>query len=145
MPPRSSHLLQPLDVGCFSPLKRAYGHQVEICMQLGRNHIDKLDFLEAFKPARAAALSSSIIRSGFAAAGLVPYNPERVLSRLQLKLRKPSPPASKTAITTCQTPKTPYTVAQLAQEYTTLKELLKRRSKSPPSPTDQALKPVVKG
>lgn len=25
MPLHSSHLLQPLDVGCFSPLKRAYG------------------------------------------------------------------------------------------------------------------------
>jgi hypothetical protein len=25
MPPHSSHLLQPLNVGCFSPLKTAYG------------------------------------------------------------------------------------------------------------------------
>jgi hypothetical protein len=25
MPPHSSHLLQPLDVGCFAPLKKAYG------------------------------------------------------------------------------------------------------------------------
>lgn len=91
----------------------------------GRNHIDKLDFLEAFKPARAAALSSSNIRSGFTAAGLVPYSPERVLSRLQLKLRTPTPPVSETAIAARQTPKTPYTVAQLAQEYSTIKELLK--------------------
>ncbi|SLM36159.1 conserved hypothetical protein [Lasallia pustulata] len=145
MPPHSSHLLQPLDVGCFSPLKRAYGHQVEICMQLGRNHIDKLDFLEAFKPARAAALSSSNICSGFAAAGLVPHNSERVLSRLQFKLRTPTPPASETVIAARQTPKTPYTVAQLAREYTTIKGLLERRSKSPLSPTEQALKRVVKG
>ncbi len=114
-------------------------------MQLERNHIDKLDFLKAFKPARAAALSSSNICSGFAAAGLVSHDPERVLLRLQLKLRTPTPPASETAIAVCQTPKTPYTVAQLAQEYTTIKGLLKRRSKSPPSPTEQALKRVVKG
>jgi len=145
MPPHSSHLLQPLNVDCFSPLKRTYGHQVKICMQLGRNHIDKLDFLKAFKPARTAALSSSNIRSGFAAAELVPYDPERVLSRLQLKLRTPTPPASETAIAACQTPKTFYTVAQLTQEYITIKELLKQRSKSPPSPTDQALKRMVKG
>ena len=145
MPPHSSHLLQPLDVGCFSPLKRAYGHQVEICMQLEHNHIDKLDFLETFKPARAAALSASNIHSGFAAAGLVPHNSERVLSHLQFKLRTPTPPASETAIAACQTPKTSYTVAQLAQEYTTIKGLLKRRSKSPPSPMEQTLKRVVKG
>lgn len=143
MPPHSSHLLQPLDVACFSPLKRAYGHQVEICMQLGRKHIDKLDFLEAFKPARTAAFSSLTIRNGFAAAGLVPHDPGRVLSRLQLKLRTPTPPP--TSETVYQTPKTPYTVAQLAQEYTVIKGLLKQRSKSPPSPTDKALQRVVKG
>ena len=144
MPPHSSHLLQPLDVGCFSPLKRAYGYQVETCIQLGRNHIDKLDFLEAFKPTRTAALSSSNICGGFAAAGLVPYNPERVLSRLQFKLRTPTPPASETVIAARQTPKTPHTMAQITQEYTTIKESLKRRSKSPPSPTEQALKRIIK-
>lgn len=29
MPDHSSHLLQPLDAGCFGPLKRAYGGLVE--------------------------------------------------------------------------------------------------------------------
>ena len=33
MPPHSSHLLQPLDVGCFAPLKQAYGRQVESLMR----------------------------------------------------------------------------------------------------------------
>ena len=32
MPPHSSHLLQPLDVGCFGPLKKAYGRQIEDLM-----------------------------------------------------------------------------------------------------------------
>jgi hypothetical protein len=35
MPPHSSHLLQPLDVGCFSPLKTSYGRQVDNHMRLG--------------------------------------------------------------------------------------------------------------
>ncbi|BCS24404.1 uncharacterized protein APUU_40848A [Aspergillus puulaauensis] len=30
MPSHSSHLLQPLDVGCFGPLKRAYGGLIEL-------------------------------------------------------------------------------------------------------------------
>ena len=50
------------------------------------------------------------------------------------------PPVSETAIAARQTPKTLHTVAQLAQEYTTIQRLLKRRSKSPSSPTEQALK-----
>ena len=41
--------------------------------------------------------------------------------------------------------KTPYTVAQLAQEYIMIKELLKRRSNSPSSLMKQALERVVKG
>ena len=114
-------------------------------MQLGYNYIDKLDSFEAFKSARIAALNSSNVYSGFTAAGLVPYNPERVLSRLQFKPRTPTPPALETATEAHQTPKTPCTVAQLAQEYTTIKGLLKRRSNSPPSPAEQALKRVVKG
>ena len=84
---------------------------METCIQLSRNYIDKLDFLEAFKPTRVTALSSLNIRSGFAVAELVPHNPKRVLSRVQFKLRTPIPPASKTAIAARRTPKTPYTVA----------------------------------
>jgi hypothetical protein len=34
MPPHSSHLLQSLDVGCFGPLKQAYGRQVEDLMRM---------------------------------------------------------------------------------------------------------------
>jgi hypothetical protein len=51
MPPHSSHLLQPLDVGCFSPLKRAYGSQIESLIRSHINHITKLEFLPAFKAA----------------------------------------------------------------------------------------------
>lgn len=48
MPPHSSHLLQPLDISCFSPLKRIYGQKVEegICLRI--NHTDKIEFLRIF-------------------------------------------------------------------------------------------------
>ncbi|RFU24894.1 hypothetical protein B7463_g11440, partial [Scytalidium lignicola] len=48
MPPHSSHLLQPLDVTCFSVLKRMYGTQIENKMQGRIQHIDKEDFLELY-------------------------------------------------------------------------------------------------
>jgi hypothetical protein len=48
MPAHSSHLLQPLDVGCFSVLKRSYGRLVEQKMSLGVNHIDKQEFLPLY-------------------------------------------------------------------------------------------------
>jgi len=52
MPPHSSHRLQPLDVGCFSVLKRVYGNLVKEKMMLGIHHIDKPIFLELFLEAR---------------------------------------------------------------------------------------------
>jgi hypothetical protein len=45
MPADPSHLLQPLDVVCFSVLKRSYQGLIEQSMARGVNHIDKLDFL----------------------------------------------------------------------------------------------------
>lgn len=82
MPPHSSHLLQPLDVSCFSPLKQAYGQHVQKSMVLGINHIDKDEFLTIYSSIRTAALKERNIQSGFRATGLVPYDPEQVLSRL---------------------------------------------------------------
>jgi hypothetical protein len=80
MPPHSSHLLQPLDVGCFSPLKTIYGRKVQEKMLAGINHIDKQDFLPLYVGARQQALSPSNIRSGFIATGLSPFDPTRVPS-----------------------------------------------------------------
>jgi hypothetical protein len=59
MPPHSSHLLQPLDVGCFAVLKRVYGQLVESKTRLGINHIDNLTFLWPIQ-ARAQTHSSQI-------------------------------------------------------------------------------------
>ena len=95
MPPYSSHILQPLDVACFSPLKIAYGKLVQ---QLARDrifYIDKADFLTIYKQARQAVHSKKNIISGFHTTGLVPFNPERVLSTLIItKTPSPSPPSS---------------------------------------------------
>jgi len=48
MPAYTSHLLQPLDIGVFSPLKRAYRMEVQSLMRLGINHIDKEDFIAIY-------------------------------------------------------------------------------------------------
>ena len=48
MPAHSSYLLQPLDVGCFAVLKRAYGRFVSDLTRRGYNYIDKFDFLEDY-------------------------------------------------------------------------------------------------
>jgi hypothetical protein len=91
MPPHSSHLLQPLDVGCFGPLKRAYSRQIEDLIKASIHHITKLEFLVAFKAAFFAAMGEENIKGGFRGAGLVPFNPQAVLDKLDVKLRTPTP------------------------------------------------------
>jgi hypothetical protein len=144
MPPHSSHLLQPLDVACFSVLKRSYGRCVEQLMSLGTNHIDKQDFVPLYIEARAEALHQKNIQSGFAATGLIPYDPDRVLSLLNTKLRTPSPqPQLQDSI--AWTTETPHNIIELEYQTKLIKQYLKQRTQSPPSPTEQALNQLVKG
>jgi hypothetical protein len=51
MPPYLSYLLQPLNVSCFLPLKRAYSREIEALIRYYINYITKLEFLLAFKAA----------------------------------------------------------------------------------------------
>jgi hypothetical protein len=95
MPAHSSHILQPLDVGCFGPLKKAYGRQIEDMMQAHIIHITKDDFFPAFREANFTAMTESNIRGGFRGAGLLPFDPKKVISILDLKLYTPTPENSR--------------------------------------------------
>ena len=93
MPPHSSHILQPLDVGCFAPLKQAYKKELKGLADSYIHHIDKKAFLATFGPVFDKAFSKDNILSSFRATGLVLHNLEVVLSKLKVKPRTPTPPA----------------------------------------------------
>lgn len=95
MPPHSSHHLQPLDVGCFGSLKAAYGKQIKALMQANITHIAKEDFFLAFCTAHYQAMTAKNIQGGFRGAGLIPFNPESVISHLDLRVQTPTPPTSR--------------------------------------------------
>lgn len=146
MPAHSSHLLQPLDVGCFATLKRGYGDLINRLMISNVDHIDKLDFLSTYPEARQKALISSSIQSGFIATGLVPYNPDRVLSTLNIRLKTPTPPPSRGSIYSSDLdPKTPQNHRQIQRQASSMKALLKTGSRSPPTPSQRILNQFVKG
>ena len=46
------------------------------------NYIDKQDFLQAYYTAYIESISLANVQSSFAATGIVPYDPERVLLKL---------------------------------------------------------------
>lgn len=51
MPPHASHILQPLDVGCFSLLKQAYTQELAERQRIRIFHVDKGDFLPMYERA----------------------------------------------------------------------------------------------
>jgi len=145
MPPHSSHLLQPLDVACFAVLKRTYGLNIQAQMWAGINYIDKDDFLELYLPAREVTYSSRIVQSGFRATGLVPFEPEEVLSRLYIQLQTPSPVRPTLEATAPWVPETPHNLRELDLQTKAIQGLIRYRTQTPPSPTIQAVNQLVKG
>jgi hypothetical protein len=137
MPAHTSHLLQPLDVSCFSPLKTAYGQEIAELARHGVFHVDKEEFLYIYPRVRTTVFTEQSIQSGFRAIGLLPAYPERVLSSLTI-VRTPSPPSIEAAWSA----ETPHTTQQLEKQARLVRDRLQRQSHSP---TSQAIARLVKG
>ncbi|KAH8621568.1 hypothetical protein IG631_23783 [Alternaria alternata] len=142
MPPHSSHLLQPLDVGCFSPLKRAYSREVESLIRHHINHITKLEFLPAFKAAFDRAFTPANICSAFRGAGLVPLQPDAVLSKLDVQLRTPTLAALPEAPWEACTPSN---VPELEAQSTLIRDRVRRHKSSSPASIIKAINQLKKG
>ena len=145
MPPYSSHLLQPLDVGCFSVLKRSYGAEIEKLIRNHIHHITKPDFFLAFYNAFQATFHAKAVQGGFRGAGLVLFNLERVLSQLDIRLRTPTPPALLEGLYDSWVPKTPQNSIEASLQTTHIKDRIARHQDSSPTPILGALDQIVKG
>lgn len=78
LPPHSSHLTQPLDVGCFKALKDAYHNRVRPYAQhTSTAPVYKRRFIQEYDEAAKAALTVSNIKGGFRGAGVWPTNGNR--------------------------------------------------------------------
>ena len=141
MPPHSSNYCQPLDVSCFAPLKKAYGNLIQNWMRQGFNHMDKLDFLDAYPDARKQAFSMDNIKNGFRATGLVPYNPEEVLGRFTIQLKTPTPSGSQSTNSITHTPSNKREVQKKARS---LKRQLEENAYSPFAPSNSTLLQLLK-
>lgn len=146
MPSHSSHILQPLDVGCFGPLKQAYGRQIEDKMRAGTSHITKEDFfLTFFFAAFQEPMTAKNIQGGFRGAGLIPHNPEAVLSRLDVKLKTPTPPGTPCGEPEPWTSKTPTNPVEASSQTDFIKGRVSRHQGSSPTPILEAIDQFAKG
>ena len=69
-------------MGVFTPLKTAYRDEVEQLYRGGLDTVGKEHFTSLYKPARERSLTKMNIMAGWAATGLFPFNPERVLQHI---------------------------------------------------------------
>jgi hypothetical protein len=145
MPPHSSHLLQPLDVGCFGPLKKAYSRQIEDIIRTRITHISKEAFLPAFIAAFQASMTKDNIQGGFQGAGLVPYDPDVVISKLDIHLSTPTPENSRPTTSHSWVSKTPQTTKDASSQTSLLKDRIVRHQGSSPTPILNALDLFAKG
>jgi len=82
LPPHSSHLTQPLDIGVFSSLKAHLTPQLDRYIRTGIPRIQKVEWTDAFIKARKQAFTVQNILSGWSGTGLFPFYPHKVLRRV---------------------------------------------------------------
>ena len=79
LPPHSSHVLQPLDVTFFKPLKLAWG---KVYDEYRLSHpgcvVTKYVFADAFREAWISSIRMSTIINGFRESGLCPLNSKAI-------------------------------------------------------------------
>lgn len=144
LPAHSSHLTQPLDVGVFGPLKKAYGEQISNLARANITHITKDDFFPAFRAAFEAVFTEQNVKGGFRGAGLVPFNPDAVISKLDVKLRTPTPPRSSDGPPQPWVFQTPRSATEAILQSTLIKDRVAKHQGSSPTPILAAVDQLAK-
>jgi len=142
MPAHSSHLLQPPDVGWFPPLKTAYSEQIRVSAKNEVHKIDKRDFLSAFTKVFKEIFKQKNVEASFQGAGLVPFDPERVLKKLNV--RRKTPPLRATVPTKWES-KTPSNAQELQSQSTLIRNRIQRHQDSSPTSIIESLDRLQKG
>ena len=83
LPPHTTHILQPLNVGCFQPLKWYHGRCLDWAARSGSKDISKADFLATLAKIRRLTFTTTTLRSGWRRTGLAPFKLEVVLAQLK--------------------------------------------------------------
>jgi hypothetical protein len=76
-----------LNIIFYSLLKHVYFKEIELFIKALINYIIKLEFFIVFKVIYFAVFKENNIKSGFKTAGLILYNPDEVISKLDIYLR----------------------------------------------------------
>jgi hypothetical protein len=103
LPPHTSHVLQPQDLGAYSSLKKSYSDEIKrYIIHTGQVTITRATFNDLYRKARSTALDRKHIVAGWKRSGLFPLNRRHILTHpmvqrtVATRLDLSQPKASKT-------------------------------------------------
>lgn len=93
-PPHTTHRLQPLDVALFSPLAQSYSTEMTKITHGGQGWVSmtKRSFWAVFKEAWKQSFTEKNIKKAFAATGIWPLKPLKIVEKLKAKAANPCTP-----------------------------------------------------
>ena len=96
LPPNTTHMMQPLDVAVFGPLKKEWSRGAKNFEHKNPDSvINQVNFAEVFLPIYYSCISEGNIRSGFSKCGLYPFNSDSPdYSKLESASAQQEEPAS---------------------------------------------------
>jgi hypothetical protein len=89
-PPHCTHVLQGLDVVCFTKMKTEFHWEIREFEELHKSKLSKGDFTGVFGGAFLRAFTKEAVEAAFRATGIFPFNPDVIPE----KAMKPSLPTS---------------------------------------------------
>ena len=87
-PAHATHLLQPLDVVCFAPLKKKYS---ELLAAERARTVNRDDFVYLYADAQKV-LTPALVKKSFSSTSIWPHDPSKVLTLPQVQAITPPPP-----------------------------------------------------
>jgi hypothetical protein len=108
-------------------------------------HITKDDFFPAFFAAFQTSMTEKNVQGGFRGAGLVPFDPESVVSRLDMKLRTPTPDEGVSERLASWASKTPNNPIEASSQSDFIKGRIARHQNSSPTSIYDAIDQFSKG
>ncbi|OHW95371.1 transposase, partial [Colletotrichum incanum] len=145
IPPYLSHKLQPLNVRCFSPLKYSYSKEIKKIIRIQISYITKDNFFPVFKAAFFTLIGENNVRAGFRQAGLIPFNPKVVISRLDFKPKTLTPLTLRPSSQGSWDAKTLTTALEGVRSAASLKKKIQAHQGSSPTPIYEVINFQARG
>ncbi|KID81501.1 transposase, partial [Metarhizium majus ARSEF 297] len=133
LPPHLTHILQPLDVVVFQPLKHYHAKALDIIVRDGVLNITKIEFLACIQAVRKQAFKTATILSAFRKTGISPYNPQPIIEALEQRaaIYTPTPSPPPYLYHSSSDFETPTTLRQINKVANRLEEVLEDTSFEP--------------